>query len=309
MDRSILTKNTGLKIGSLTVALLLWFHIATEKDTYERIFEIPLQVEGIAEGYVIADEIPETCAVRFRGNGKRLLTLPWRDLSLVVDASEVRSSDVLPLGVENVTYPDALDLEVVAVLSPQVLRLNLDRLEQVRLPVVTPIEVELASGYTLVGEVAAVPDSVTLIGPARALAALTYVLTDTLRPPRRARESIDVEVPVLVPDIYNLTMFPTTVRVVHDVQVLGERLFEDVQITFIGTSRPERYLAEPRSAAVTVQGGIGLIEALVMDDIRLVLDMRMIQPDGLTLVEPRVELPTGITLKIMEPALFRVTEF
>ena len=264
---------------------------------------------GIAEGYVISDEIPETCAVRFRGNGKRLLTLPWRDLSLRVDASDIRARGLLPLGVENVVYPDALNLEVLAVLSPQQLVLNLDRLEQVRLPVVTPIEIELAPGYTLVGEVAAVPDSVTLIGPARDLAALTSVQTDTLRLPRRVRESVDVEVPILVPQIYNLSIFPTTVRVIHDVQKLGERLFEDVQITFIGTSRPERYLAEPRSAAVTVQGGTRLIEALVKDDIRLVLDMRQIQPDGLTLVEPRVELPPGITLKIMEPALFRVTEF
>jgi len=297
-----------LKIGSLTVALLLWFHIATEKDTYERIFEIPLQVVGIAEGYVIADEIPETCAVRFRGNGKRLLTLPWRDLSLQVDASDIRSRGLLPLGVENVVYPDALDLEVLAVLSPQQLLLNLDRLEQVRLPVVTPIEIELAPGYTLVGEVAAVPDSVTLIGPARDLAALTSVQTDTVWI-RRAKESVDEEASILIPQIYNLSIFPTTVRVIHDVQKLGERLFEDVQITFIGTSRPERYLAEPRSAAVTVQGGTRLIEALVKDDIRLVLDMRQIQPDGLTLVEPRVELPPGITLKIMEPALFRVTEF
>ncbi len=187
--------------------------------------------------------------------------------------------------------------------------LILDRLEQVRLPVVTPIEIELAPGYTLVGEVAAVPDSVTLIGPASDLAALTSVQTDTLRLPRRVRESVDVEMPVLVPQIYNLSIFPTTVRVVHDIQKLGERLFEDVQINFIGTSRPERYLAEPRSAAVTVQGGTRLIEALVKDDIRLVLDMRLIQPDGLTLVEPRIELPLGITLKIMEPALFRVTEF
>ncbi len=308
MDRGTLTKNSGLKIGSLTVALLLWFHIATEKDTYERVFEIPLQVVGIAEGYVIANEIPETWAVRFRGNGKRLLTLPWRDLSLRVDASEIRSRGLLPLGVENVIYPEALDLEVLEVLQPRQLQLRVERLVEVRLPVITPIEIEVAPGYTLVGEVAAVPDSVTLIGPVGDLGELTSVQTDTLRL-RRAREPVDVEVPILTPPIYNCTLSPGVVRIVHDIQELGERIFEDIPVVFIGTDRPERYLALPRSAVVTVQGGTRLIEALVPENIRLMLDMRLIQPDGQTLVEPRVELPTGITLKIMDPALFRVTDF
>jgi hypothetical protein len=257
---------------------------------------------------VIAEEIPETCTVRFRGNGKRLLTLPWRDVSLRVDASEVRPRGVLRLDVENVVYPEALDLEVLEIISPQQLLIILDRLVEVRLPVITPVDLTLAPGLTLVGEAAAVPDSVTLSGPARPLAELTSVRTDTLVL-RRVRKPVDVEMPIVMPPIYNLSIFPATVRVVHDVQELGERVFEDIQLTFVGTRRPERYLAEPRTAVVTVQGGTRLIERLVPDDIRLLLDMREIQPDGQTLVEPRVELPPGITLKVLEPAHFRVTEF
>jgi hypothetical protein len=308
MDRGKLTKNTGLKIGSLTVALLLWFHIATEKDTYERTVDIPLQVVGIAEGYVISEEIPETWAVRFRGNGKRLLTLPWRDLALRVDASDVRNRMLVTFGVEDVIYPEALDLEVVEVLPPEQLLIRVDRLEEIRLPIQTPIEVEVAAGYALVGTISAVPDSVTLTGPARELSQLEYVTTDTFRD-RRVREPIDIEMPIVVPSIWNLTIDPGVVRVVHDVQELGERVFEDVPITFIGTDRPERFLAEPRTATVTVQGGIGLLESLDRDTIVLTLDMSQIPPDGLTLAEPRIELPAGITLKVLEPALFRVTEF
>lgn len=308
MDRSILTANPGLKIGSLTVALLLWFHIATEKDTYERTIEIPLQVVGIAEGYVISEEIPETWAVRFRGNGKRLLTLQWRDLSLRVDASDIRTRGVVPLRVENVVYPEALDLEVLEVLQPVQLTISVDRMAEVRLPVRTPIAFEVAPGYTLVGTVAAVPDSVTLTGPSRDLVGLEYVETDTVRN-RRVREPVSIEAPLIAPPIWNLTIEPAMVLVVHDVQELGERVFEEVPITFIGTDRPERFLAQPRTTTVTVTGGVTLLESLDPESILLTLDMRQIPPDGLTLVEPRVELPTGISLKLLEPALFRVTEF
>ncbi len=308
MKRSRLTTNTGLKIGSLTVALLLWFHIATEKDSYERTVEIPLQVVGIAEGYVIADEIPATWPVRFRGNGKRLLTLPLRDLAVRVDASDIRSRGSLTLGVENVIYPEALDLEVLEVLPPDQILIRVDRLEQVRLPVKTPAEIQAASGYTRVGEIVAIPDSVTLSGPARDLGRLASVEIDTLRL-RRVRDPVDIEVPVLIPLIYNITVEPAIVRIIQDIQELGERIFEDIPITFIGTDRPERFLAEPRSASVTVQGGTRLLETLTREDIRLLLDMRQIFPDGLTLVEPRIELPRGITLKLLEPPFFRVTEY
>ncbi len=308
MDRCRLKTNTGLKIGSLTVALLLWFHIATEKDSYERTVEIPLQVVGIAEGSVIADEIPATWPVRFRGSGKRLLILPWRDLAVRVDASDIRSRGSLTLGIDNVIYPEALDLEVLEVLPPEQILIRLDRLEQVRLPVITPVEIQMAPGYTRVGEVRAVPDSVTITGPARDIGRLSWVETDTLKI-RRVREPIDVEMPVLITSIYNITVEPAVVRIVYDIQDLGERVFENIPITFIGTDRPERFLAEPRSASVTVQGGTGLLEALNREDIELLLDMSLILPDGLTLVKPRIVLPQGITLKVLEPPLFRVTEY
>ncbi|MFC1629152.1 YbbR-like domain-containing protein [Gemmatimonadota bacterium] len=308
MERGRLTTNTGLKIGSLTVALLLWFHIATEKDSFERTVEIPLQVVGIAEGYVIAEEVPATWPVRFRGNGKRLLTLRLRDLAVRVDASDITSIGSLTLGVENVIYPETLDLEVLEVLPPEQILIRVDRLEQVRLPVRTPADIQTASGYTRVGEIVAIPDSVTLTGPARDLARLTSVEIDTLRR-RRVRDPVDIEVPVLIPSIYNSTVEPTIVRIVQDIQELGERIFEDIPITFIGTDRPERFLAEPRSASVTVQGGTRLLETLSREDIRLLLDMSQIPPDGLTLVEPRIELPRGISLKLLEPPFFRVTEY
>ncbi|MFC1500602.1 YbbR-like domain-containing protein [Candidatus Zixiibacteriota bacterium] len=308
MERGRLTTNTGLKIGSLTVALLLWFHIATEKDSYERTVEIPFQVVGITEGYVIADEVPTTWPVRFRGNGKRLLTLPLRDLAVRVDASEIRASGYLSLGVENVIYPEALNLEVLQVLPPEQILITVSRLEEVRLLVRTPSDIQTASGYTRVGEIVAIPDSVTLIGPERDLSRLSYVEIDTLRL-RRVRDPVDMEVPVLLPLIYNTTVEPTIVRIVQDIQALGERVFEDIPITFIGTDRPERFLAEPRTASVTVQGGTRLLETLSREDVRLLLDMNRILPDGLTLVEPRIELPRGITLKLLEPPFFRVTEY
>lgn len=309
MDRNRLTQNLGLKIGSVAVALLLWFHIATEKETYERTLEVPLLVVGVASGQVIAEEIPATQQILFRGKGKRLLTLPWRDIWVEVDATDIRSRGTFTLGVENVHFPEGLRLEVAEVLLPNRVTIVLDNRISMRLPVQPHMDVEAASGYTLVGVASSDPDSVTLTGPESKIRQISFVEVDTFRMRRRLRSPIEREVAVISPSIYNLTIEPVVVYVRWDVQQLGERTFPEIPVQFTGTDNPERYLATPRTASVTVGGGEKLLEGLRAEDISLILDLQGQRPDGLTSIEPRVELPGGISFLSMEPRFFRVTEF
>lgn len=306
MDLNQLKQNPGLKIGSLTVALLLWFHIATEKDTYERTIEIPLLVTGVPSGQVVSQEIPATQFVRFRGKGKRLLMLPWGDVMVRLDASGVSTRQTFTLDLEHVIHPEGL--EVLEVLPPNQVTVVLDRRMSVRLPVRINLQVEIAQGYTQVGSARADPDSVTIFGPAGSLRRLTYVETDSVTV-RRARGPVDRETPLVIPQIYNLVVEPATVRVLLDVQELSERTFTDIPITFVGTDRPQRFLAQPRTANVTVRGGVELIERLRSEDIRLVVDISSHIPDSLTPVVPLVELPEGLTLLRTDPGSVRVTEY
>jgi YbbR domain-containing protein len=126
---------------------------------------------------------------------------------------------------------------------------------------------------------------------------------------KRARGLVDVETALIIPPVYNLIIEPGNVRVLLDVQELSERTFNDIPVTFIGTDRPQRFLAQPRTVSVTVRGGVELVEQLSGEDIRLVVDLSLYIPDSLTPVEPRVELPEGLTPLRIEPASVRVTEY
>jgi len=308
MSSRIFTHNTGLKLGALAVAFLLWFHIATEKGGYERTFEVPLVVDGVRPGYLIAEEYPSTAQVRFRGSGKRLLSLPWRDVFVLVDASDIRSRGTRTLGIENVRYQESSDLQVLEIVSPERITIEVDRLVSVRLPVSVVMNIEVAAGHAQVGQYRVEPDSVTVSGPESQVRRLTAVFTDTVRV-RRLRRPLDREVLLHLPDIYNIQVEGQTARVGVDIQQIGERTFPGVPVELIGTARQGRYLAQPRTAQVTVSGGVRVVEALEVDQIRLVIDLGGATPDGLTPLEARVELPEGITLIRMDPPQFRVTEY
>lgn len=311
MDSSRLKENMGLKVGSLAVALLLWFHIATEKDTYERILDIPIHVVGLPVDLVVSMELPHSAQVRFQGRGKRLLTLPWRDVQVIVDASDIgsRGTRTRVLDVESVHYPEGPDLQVLGIVTPEQITIETDRLVRLRLPVVPRMQIQIDQGYTRVGSESAVPDTVTLTGPELRLRRLSYVETDTFRRRRLASDPIDQEVEIQVPPIYNLTVEPSVVRIVQDIQRLGVRTFSEVPVIFKGTDQPNRYLAQPPTASVTISGGIKVLETLTLDDISLILDMSRQRPDGLTPLIPRLELPPGISCVSLDPERFRVTEY
>ena len=311
MDYGKITENMGLKVGALAVALLLWFHIATEKDTYDRILEVPIQVEGVPSDLIISAELPLTVQVRFHGRGKNLLTLPWRDVRVFVDASDILTRGIRPrrLNLSNVKYPDGPDLTAVEILEPDQITIETDRFVSMRLPVMARMDIQVAGGHTFVGTVEVVPDSVTVSGPGSFLNDLLFVETDTLRSRRRVRELVDQEVAIRNFSIFNLSIEPSLVRLVQDVQPLGERTFTEIAVRFDGRGNTDRYLAQPQNARVTVSGGVRLLEKLTEEDIRLILNLNMFRPDVQTPLTPRVELPEGITLLLLDPQQFRVTEY
>jgi YbbR domain-containing protein len=308
MDLTRLTHNPGLKLGALAVAMLLWFHIATEKDAYERVYAVPLIVEGLPGGQIIAEEVPTTALVRFRGHGKQLLFLPWRDVYVSVDASAIRSRGTRPLRLENVRYQESSDLEAVEVVSPDQVTIEVDRLATVRLPIRPNLEVQVAPGHIQVGMARVQPDSVTLSGPESRIRRLTHIETDTLRI-QRSRRPVDREVLILKPDIHNLSLEAEVARITLDVQLIGQRTFEGVSVELEGMRGGGRYLAQPRTARVTVSGGVRVLEGLTDDMIRLVINLAGRTPDGLTPYDPVVEFPEGVTLFQVDPPQFRVTEY
>jgi YbbR domain-containing protein len=69
-----LFSNLGWKIAAFLLALVLWFHVATEK-TYEKTFPVKIQAVGLRRNLQVENIEPATTAVSTVATGKQLLQL------------------------------------------------------------------------------------------------------------------------------------------------------------------------------------------------------------------------------------------
>ena len=65
-------KNFGFKIVAVVMALLLWFHVATEK-VYEYTKSFPVEISNTPEELVLAREIPKEIQAKIQGKGNTWL--------------------------------------------------------------------------------------------------------------------------------------------------------------------------------------------------------------------------------------------
>ena len=66
--------NRGLKILSFLTALLIWFHVTTER-IYERTLNIPVSCVNLKENLFLAKSPPEKVEIKVQGKGRELLRL------------------------------------------------------------------------------------------------------------------------------------------------------------------------------------------------------------------------------------------
>src|SRR5690554_2071476 len=79
-----LTENWALKLVSLTFALILWFFVMGERKL-EVGYSVPLELENLPPGLMIANDIPTSVDVRISGPRTILMNLHPRDIRISVD--------------------------------------------------------------------------------------------------------------------------------------------------------------------------------------------------------------------------------
>lgn len=80
--------NIGWKLAALLLALVLWFHVATE-ETYEKQYRAHIQTVGLDGSLVVARIDPVVAQVSIIGSGKQLLQLSLSGITAYFDMSLV----------------------------------------------------------------------------------------------------------------------------------------------------------------------------------------------------------------------------
>ena len=293
--------NIGIKAGALFLAVLLWFHVATEKH-YEVTVSVPVALQ-LPEDMAISEPPPKTAKVRLWGKGKHLLFLKllhYSKVRLVVRANPKgpgRIRRVLsPMDVE---VPKGLDVRALELLKPSVLEVEVDRRMNRKVPVVPVLEFSPAPGYVALAPKVR-PDSVTVSGPEGIVRKVRTVRTDSLEVPT-LRKSVSLELKVIPPSPL-VSCLPPKVYVDLEVQPIAERWLKGVQVRLVHA--PKGAWVVPDRVDVKVSGAADLLSRISPDDIGAYIDYRRLREGEPP--EPSFSLPPGVRFLRAEPSSFHV---
>lgn len=170
----LITENWTLKLISLVFALLLWMFIMGERRL-EIGYRVPLELQNIPVGLMVANEVPSLVDVRVSGPRTLLMKVSPNDISIIVDLSDLKPGlTTFKRLEERLNLPNGLR---VTRLSPSFIDLKLERIKEKLVPIQVALVGEPLDGYQ-VGSVRAVPDKVVIEGAETELKNIREVTTE-----------------------------------------------------------------------------------------------------------------------------------
>lgn len=245
--------NPGLKLLALSLALLLWFHVATDRE-YEIDVPFAFSYLNLPDSLTLAETPPVGVDARLRGTGKLLLPTLWQKMRWPIDLSSTRKPGVVtfPLGNDDVPLAGIEGVKVLDVIGPDDLVLSIDRIGVKTVPVISNCAFESDQGHVCVGTEQLTPDSIQLTGPKTALFGVTSVFTRRISLTNLSAP-VNRDVELLPPPVYGATLSPKKVHLSRMVETYVQREFPDCTVLVTSPDSPDTFGVSP--AAVSVQVG------------------------------------------------------
>ena len=300
-------ENLGFKIVAVVMALLLWFHVATEK-VYEYTKSFPVKISNIPEELILSQEVPEEVQVKIQGKGKELLKLLLMEQkNLQIDIGDFRvGENNYSFKPEEIPIPQGLDLRVKEILSPKSMKINLDRLIEKKVPIRPQIIILPEEGYLLIGEVSLNPHEVVISGPRRLVRKIKSIQTEK-KMLESMTEPISDWIGLTLPEGYNLKLFFKEVNFSADVQKAIGKEIPNVPVETVNLPKGKKVEVQPDSINVVVLGGENVVNQLTKDQIKVTIDCARVKGNKETKLQPFVKLPPLVSLIRTEPDSVVVT--
>jgi YbbR domain-containing protein len=262
-------RHFGLKILSLTIALLLWFAISGE-ETVERGLRVPLELQQLPAGVELTGDVPTTVDVRVRGGSSTLSRVLAGDVVAVLDLRSARPGrQVIPLTSDQVRVPFGVDVVQIA---PSAIAIVFEGSASRLVPIVPAVDGRPAPGF-VVGPMAAEPASVEIVGPESAVKRATEAVTEPVSV-SNARERVrqTVTLGVLDPSLRLKNMRSAVVSV----QILPapmERTMRNRPVHLRNLLPNLTAEASPTAVDVTVRGSREILSRFDVDEAVAYVDL------------------------------------
>ncbi len=292
-----LFENIWLKLGALFLALLLWFHVTTDRS-YEHTFSYPLEITNIPDNLIMYEEIPKEVKVLVEGKGKTLMRLFLsQEETFRIDGSKFKAKENhYQIKPEQISLPSE-DLRVMTILSPKNLKIKLDYLMQRKVEVVSQIIIQPDEDFLLLEETILEPQEVVVEGPRRFVRLIKSVLTEP-EALEGVRRSVSETVDLAQPKGFNVRCQPEKVSFSVNVQK-GERREMSVRISESNRSSGKKIKIVPDRVSLTLLGERKRLDMLTPEDVKATLQLK--NSRGKYKLSPKITVPSQVKLIQVTP--------
>lgn len=156
-------RDNSVRVLALFIAIILWVYVTNEQNPVTDLsYNIPLEAAQ-PEGYIIKG-LPKTVNVRVKGTRSVIGTLQRMDFSAHVNLSNINEVGEHEVAVKLTTPPGVEVLQI----TPQTIRVQVDRIITKSVPVVASLKGDAASGQQA-GEPVLKPPVVSIQGASKVI--------------------------------------------------------------------------------------------------------------------------------------------
>lgn len=293
-----------VKLVVFVIAVFIWFYVITENE-YDYTIEVPVAVANLPENKVVLNKLPDHVKVKVRGTGKSLIALSLGGGAKVqLDLSDVRKERLFKLKPEYVFLTRRFaDIQIEEIIMPDTIRVRLDAFKAKRVPVAAAVEPHVAPGFTIVGPITIVPDSVTIAGAASVVSKIDKVPTIAAKF-TDLKYDFDKTIPLDLPD--NVECTQQNVRVSMNIQELLELTLSGVRVSVKHVPRHISVYAVPSTLSLVLEGGGLVLSKVTRDDIHAYIDYNVAKRNPGKEHPPVIEVPRGVRYRDVKPKRFKL---
>jgi len=302
MLKRVFTQDIQIKLGSLFLAILLWFFVVTDSEYFYDL-QVPLRVEGLSQDRALNNEIPKMITARFRGKGHTLLwadmTMPLSETGLILDLSRTSNTQIYHLNQYFAEHPDKFimprdyKLELIHIVDPDSVWVSLEPRDQKELNVNVAVKIEPALGYMVVGDIQVDPATVMAYGPQSLLSSLTSITVPPLTL-KNVNTDVTLSLPLALEPAQLFSLDTTAVLVTADVQSIGSREFHNIMIRLEHVPSGVEVSVIPRMIGLEAEGGLDRLLELQPEDFTVSFDFKANWTPEEQLYVPVASLPLGV---------------
>jgi hypothetical protein len=296
--RKTIFDNYKAKLALLLMAAFLWFFVVSSRE-YLQAVRVPVAAVSLPVSRVLLSDLPPWAEVRFRGKGTSLLLLGlFGNPHLNIDLSSPSYAYTLNSSVDQVDWNPAIEVQVVDVLWPDTIQIQMDDLAKRRLPVKPDLILKPAPDFTQVTPFKVTPDSVTVSGARSIVRRLDFAHTQN-KIIEDVTDGLRLDLPLAAPPGSKLEFNPTAVNVRVLVEKVIEKQFSSIPIEITGLPQGLEAIATPDHASVRLRGAISRLDSLERQDVTITVNAALPAGHGYPL---NVALPDCVNLTEINPA-------